>query len=318
MLNTFDSKKYRQYKPSKLIDNFNIKDYVVLDVETTGLSPKTEEIIEIALAKVANGEPAGKFTSLIKPRKSVPPRIVSLTGLTDAMLENAPSFSDIAKDVEQFIGRSIVLAHNAIFDLSFLSEAFSKCGIKSNFQYLDTIKIAKMAYPNLKNYKLETLISELDLAETQSHRAMDDVQCTLKLYQLACKKLGNPLINAITACCYPVEDYQLSYKSAPLKGFRFALLGKFTFTYSAAKKLISEAGGTVVDLKNPNADYIACGITEPADIASEYEDSIRSSIALRQKGEKNKYINEVDLLRLCGVTFYDEEQTVNEGAVRNE
>lgn len=301
-----------------MIDFFNLKDYVILDVETTGFSSKTEKIIEIALQKVANGEPTDKFTSLVNPGKALPARIVALTGITDAMLENAPNFSGIAKDVKQFIGNSIVLAHNAVFDLGFLNEAFRQCGIKSSFQYLDTIKIAKMAYPGLPNYKLETLISKLDLAEKQSHRAMDDVQCTLKLYQSACEKLGNPLVNAIAACCYPIEDYQLSYRSDPLKGLRFALLGKLTFTYSAAKTLISEAGGTVVDLRSPNIDYLVYGFIEPTDINSEYANSIRNAIAHGQKeDEKPKFINEVALLRLCGVTFYDETLTSNEGVLYN-
>jgi len=312
MYNTSSSKNYQQYKTPKLTDIFNLKDYVVLDVETTGLSQKTEDIIEIALVKVIDGEMTNQFTSLVKPGKTLSPRIVSLTGLTDSMLEDAPAFSDIAEDVERFIGKSIVLAHNAVFDLGFLSEALTKCGIKHSFQYLDTVKIAKMAYRNLKNYKLETLISELGLAEKQSHRAMDDVRCTLKLYQLACEKFSDPLVSAIDACCYPIGNYQLSYISNPLKGLRFALLGNFTFTYSAAKRLISAASGTLVDLNNPNIDYLVYGFFELTDTPSRYEALIDDAIQHGAKGEKPIPINELGLLKLCGVTFYDETQTVNE------
>lgn len=312
MFGSSNSRKYQQYKPSKLIDYFNLKDYVVLDVETTGFSPKTEKIIEIAIAKVTNGEQSDQFTSLVNPGQSLPARIVSLTGLTDSALGNAPTFSDIAKDVNQFIGKSIVLAHNATFDLGFLSEAFSACNISSNFKYLDTIKIAKMAYPGLKDYKLETLISELNLAEKQSHRAMDDVQCTLKLYRLACEKLGNPLVNAIVACCSPIEDYQLSYKCDPLKGLRFALLGNLSFTYSAAKRLISAAGGTVVDLNSPNIDYLVYGFIEPTDTPSKYEVLVDDAIRQGLKKEKPVPINEIHLLALCGVSFYPEISSANE------
>lgn len=306
MFSASASKKYQQYKPSKLTDMFNLNNYVVLDVETTGLSPKTEKIIEISLAKVSDGKLSDQFTSLVNPGKSLPPRIVSLTGLTDAMLKDAPSFPAIAESVQKFIGKSIILAHNAVFDLGFLSEAFRQSGIKSNFQYLDTIKIAKMAYPGFPDYKLETLISKLGLAEKQSHRAMDDVQCTLKLYQLACKKLGDPLVSALIACCSPIEDYQISYKCDPLKGLRLALFGNFTFTYSAAKRLISAAGGTVVSLNDPNADYLVYGFIEPSDIPSKYEILINDTIQQGARNEKPMPINEVHFLKLCGATFYDE------------
>ena len=291
------SARFQQYKPSKLIDYFNLKNYVVFDVETTGLSSKTEEI----------GQQTSTFTSLVNPGKTLPSKIVSLTGLTDEMLKNAPVFSDIAKDVKQFMDGFIVLAHNATYDLGFLNEAFSKCGIKSNLQYLDTIKVAKLAYPGLKNYKLETLISELNLAEKQLHRAMADVQFTLKLYQLACEKFGNPLVRAISACCSPIEDYHLSYKSEPLKGLRVALLGTLTCSHSAAKDLIIAAGGAVVDSKVSNIDYLVYGVTEPGSITPEHEASIRNAIVYGQKGDKPKYINEIGLLKLCGVTFFDED-----------
>lgn len=87
------SARFQQYKPSKLIDYFNLKNYVVFDVETTGLSSKTEEIIEIAIAKITNGQQTSTFTSLVNPGKTLPSKIVSLTGLTDEMLKNAPVFS---------------------------------------------------------------------------------------------------------------------------------------------------------------------------------------------------------------------------------
>lgn len=308
MFKASGSRKFQQYSPSRFTDIFNLKDYVVLDVETTGLSQKADKITEIALVKVIDGEQAGQFTSLVNPEKSLSSRIVSLTGLTDDMLKDAPIFSDIAGKVKQFIGSSIILAHNAVFDLGFLSGALTTCGIKHSFRYLDTVRIAKMAYPGLENYKLETLISELNLAEKQSHRAMDDVQCTVKLYQLASERLGNPLISALISCCSPIEDYQLSYKCDPLKGLRFALLGKFTFPHSAAKKLITAAGGTVVDLSSSNIDYLVYGFIEPTDDPFGYEALVDDAIRYGKKHEKPSLINEVHLLGLCGATFYDDAQ----------
>lgn len=312
MFNTSSFKKYQPYNPAKFNDIFYLENYVILDVETTGLSPKSEKIIETALIRIDNGEQVSQFTSCVNPGKSLSPRIVSLTGLNDDMLKDAPAFSSIAEKVSRFIGNSVIVAHNAVFDLGFLSEELTRCNVKHRFQYLDTVKIAKMAYPGLNNYKLETLISELNLAEKQSHRAMDDVLCTLKLYELACERLRNPLISSLISYCSPIKDYQLSYRCDPLKGLRFAILGNFTSPQSAIKKLIMAADGTLVSLSNPNIDYLVYGFIEPTDNPSRYETLVDNAIKHGEKCENPVLINEIHLLKFCGVSFYDEVQTFSD------
>lgn len=298
-------RNYRKYKWEKWRDLYKLKNYVVLDTETTGLSYETEEIIEIAIAKVCDGELVDEFSSLVNPGKKLSARITKITGITDSDLADAPSFREIAQQIVDFIGASVILAHNASFDLNFLCRALDQCKISYSFECLDTVQVAKKAYPGFENHKLETLIHKLGLADSQTHRAMDDVRCTLKLFQGICEKYNNPLVEAISSCCSPISDYRLVVREAPLKDLRIALIGTFTFPYSAAKKLIAAAGGLVVNANAPDADYLVHGYIDPLEYPTESETLLKLTSAPRVPGSKPILINEVALLTLCGVSFYD-------------
>lgn len=303
------AKQYEKYKWTKWSDLHKLNSYVVLDTETTGLSPDKEKIIEIAIAKISDGAVVDKYESLVNPGKNLSARITKLTGLTDADLADAPQFSAIAKQIVDFIGNNVVLAHNAPFDLTFLCNEFSACGLTPHFVYLDTVQVAKKAYPDLKNHKLETLIAELNLADKQTHRAMDDVLCTLRLFEMVCERYCSPLVDAISGCCTPISDYRIQVKETPLAGLRIALVGTFTFTYSAAKKLITVAGGKVVNMFDTDADYLVYGFIDPIEAPPEHEQQLEAVRLNHQNGGKTKPINEVAFLKLCGVSFYDNIST---------
>lgn len=291
----------KNYKWSKWGDLAKLTDYVVLDVETTGLSHNKDKIIEIAIARISSNSIVDEFHSLVNPERNLSNRVVKLTGITDSDLASAPLFQNIAQQVVDFIGGSVILAHNAPFDAGFLEDALRECGFGSNFTYLDTVRVAKAAYPDLKDHKLETLITELGLAEKQTHRAMDDVHCTIKLFQTICQKYNNPLVAAISACCSPITSYRIDLRDHPLDGLRIALVGTFTFAYSAAKKLITVAGGTLVN-RSSDFDYLVYGFLDPLEYDGEFE-SLSALIKTHQQA--GTAINEVGLFKLCGVTFYD-------------
>lgn len=299
------AKQHEKFKWTKWSDLHKLKDFVVLDVETTGLSPEKEKIIEIAIVRVCDRVVTDQYESLVNPGKALSSRITKLTGLTDEDLAAAPQFSEIAKQIIDFIGPSVVLAHNAPFDMSFLSNELNACGIVPKLVCLDTVPVAKKAYPELPNHKLETLITELNLADKQTHRAMDDVLCTLKMFNSVCERYGSPLVEAISSCCTPISDYRIQFKQLPLEGLRFALVGNFTFAYSAAKKLISVAGGKVVSTSDFDADYLVYGYIDPLETPAEQVQWLEDVRARHLSGHKTKPINEVAFLKLCGVTFYD-------------
>lgn len=297
---------FKKYSWSKWSSITQLQNYVVLDVETTGLSPAHEEIIEIGMVKISGGMKNGEYSSFVNPGKPVPTRITKITGITNDDVICAPSFEEIAKDIIAFIGDSIVIAHNANFDLSFLVNSLNKCEINATFVYIDTLYLARKASPSTENHKLETLISELNIAPQQTHRALDDARCTLALFQKICVMYSDTkLMDAISSCCTPIEDYSISPKKSPLQGKTFVLVGAFTFSYSAAQKLITAAGGTLAKTITSATDYLVYGYQDPSLVdAEQYENTLSTANVLRTQEGKIQLINEVKLLQLCGVTFY--------------
>ena len=159
------------------------KDWVVLDVETTGLSPETDRVIEVAACRYDQGQLVDSFSSLVNPGKKLPAEITKLTGITNADLKTAPVFSEIAQKLKDFIGDLPMVAHNARFDAQFVRYECSRAGVPVNIHYIDTQKLAKWCFYGMQDYKLSTLINELGLLDhAQEHRALSDVEATENLY----------------------------------------------------------------------------------------------------------------------------------------
>ena len=165
--------------------------FIVVDVETTGLSPDRNELIEIGMVKVKNLEVVDEFSSLIKPLNHVPPYVQQLTGLTDELLATAPQFKDIAENILQFIEPgAIFVGHNVAFDFSMLNAAFWRIGIANlNMPTLDTQFIASLFYPTLSSLKLSRLAEALDIKPIKMHRASNDALITAEILIKCCHKL---------------------------------------------------------------------------------------------------------------------------------
>ncbi len=149
--------------------------YIVFDLETTGLSAATERITEIGAVRIKDGQEVERFSSFVNPGISIPAEVVKLTGITDAMVADAPSEAEAIRDFIAFCGDDAVLvAHNAGFDAAFLKVAASRCGININYSYVDTLVMARSLYPGLKNHKLGTVAEHLGIALERAHRACDD------------------------------------------------------------------------------------------------------------------------------------------------
>lgn len=153
--------------------------YVVFDVETTGLSAVYNTIIELAAVKVKNGEIIDRFESFANPHHSLSQTIIELTGITDDMVSDAPEVEDVLKKFHAWIGNDILVAHNASFDMGFLNVGFKKAGLgKAKNPVIDTLELARVLYPELKNHRLNTLCKKLDIQLTQHHRAIYDAEAT--------------------------------------------------------------------------------------------------------------------------------------------
>ena len=184
--------------------------WVVLDVETTGLKPDSDRVIEFSAQRYIDGQLESAYATMVNPVRHLPPGITSLTGLTDRDLKGAPRFSVIAPEIVEYIGDLPVVAHNAKFDAQFLVRECERAGIALHLRYIDTVALARWAYPGAEDYKLKTLIRGLRLLDhEQEHRASSDVEATAKLYLLCRKKLAGdrpPEPVTYRAASEPVEE----------------------------------------------------------------------------------------------------------------
>ena len=158
--------------------------YVVLDVETTGGKAGTDRITEIGAVKVQAGEVLDTFNSLINPERHIPSFISRLTGISNAMVEGAPKFADIAAQLNEFLQGAVFVAHNAKFDYGFIRAEFARCEIPFDMPQLCTVVNMRRYYPGLQSYSLGKLCAELDIKLTNHHRALADATATVELLKL--------------------------------------------------------------------------------------------------------------------------------------
>lgn len=153
--------------------------YVVFDVETTGLSAVYNTIIELAAVKIHNGEIIDRFESFANPHHRLSATTINLTGITDDMVESAPEIDIVLRKFADWTGDSILVAHNASFDVGFLNVGYQKAGLpKSTNAVIDTLELGRFLYPEMKNHRLNTLAKKFDIELTQHHRAIYDAEAT--------------------------------------------------------------------------------------------------------------------------------------------
>ncbi len=156
---------------------------VVFDIETTGLSNKTERITEIGAVRMVGGEVKESFNTFANPGKPIPPRITELTGITDEMVADAPNEAEALQKFYDFCGDCRVLvAHNAGFDIGFIRAAARRSGMEYHFTSVDTVPLSRALFKGLKNYKLDTVANYLKLPPFNHHRACDDAAVLAGIY----------------------------------------------------------------------------------------------------------------------------------------
>ncbi|MDD6024086.1 MAG: PolC-type DNA polymerase III, partial [Oscillospiraceae bacterium] len=152
------------------------QEYVVFDLETTGLSFEHDAITEIGAAIYKDGKMEREFQTFVDPKRHLSPKITELTGITDAMLKGAPDVTEAIPAFLEFCGDRPLAAHNADFDVSFVKAACEKQGLAFNPTYLDTLVIAQGLLPGLNKYKLNVVADALSLPDFNHHRAVDDAK----------------------------------------------------------------------------------------------------------------------------------------------
>lgn len=157
-------------------------EYVVVDVETTGLKPPEARLTEVAAVQIRNGEIGLELAQLVDPGCPIPPRISEITGITNAMVAGQPSIDAVWPYLRGFIGDSIIVAHNAKFDMSFLDHDCSRLtgeGVPN--PELCTVILSRKAWPWMPRHNLDTVASNLGFSFAARHRALGDAKVTAQV-----------------------------------------------------------------------------------------------------------------------------------------
>ena len=157
--------------------------FTIFDVETTGMSPTRNRIVEIAAVRVERDGALSRYQSLVNPGCIIPPSVICVHHVTNEMVADAPTFTQVGYDFLDFARGSILVAHNARFDLSFLQESLARTGLPLwKGKTLDTLQLVRATFRNLPSYSLQNLRSTFHLEDTMddmvAHRAGADVEWT--------------------------------------------------------------------------------------------------------------------------------------------
>jgi DNA polymerase-3 subunit epsilon len=158
--------------------------YAIVDIETTGGSARHEKITEIAIYLHDGQKITGEFVSLVNPERNIPYFITNLTGITNEMVENAPKFYEIAKQVVELTEGRTFVAHNARFDYSFIRQEFKSLGFNYKRNILDTVSLSRKLLPGHMSYSLGNICKDLKIVIEGRHRASGDALATAKLFDI--------------------------------------------------------------------------------------------------------------------------------------
>ncbi|MBQ8236053.1 MAG: PHP domain-containing protein, partial [Clostridia bacterium] len=169
--------------------SFEDQEFVVFDIETTGLSVANCAITEIGGVLFKNGEVIDRFSTFADPEMPIPENIVKLTGITDEMVQGAPSQEQAVRAFMEFAGDRMLIAHNANFDTGFIRKVCEDYRIPFENPYLDTVPLSKYVNPDLKKHKLDVLAEHYDLGDFDHHRAFEDAEMLAMIFGKMCEQL---------------------------------------------------------------------------------------------------------------------------------
>jgi DNA polymerase-3 subunit epsilon len=305
-----------------------LSDYTVIDIETTGLDPCFNEIIEIGALKVRNGTIVDKFESLIKPINHIDEFITKLTGITNKMLQDAPDVSEVLPEFIDFIQDDILVGHNVNFDINFLYDSLI---IELDYclqnDFIDTLRITRKIFPDLLNHKLATISNYLKINIEGSHRALADCLVTNECYQLSAKYIYDNNIdfyslwkkNRNNKKYHKHHETQIDLKSLvsdnanfdvdhPLYGSYCAFTGELEkMTRKEAAQLVVDFGGFCLNSVTKQTNFLILGNFEYISSIKDGKSSkLRKAEDLILKGQDLEILSENVFYSL--LSYYEEVQ----------
>lgn len=288
-------------------------DFTIIDLETTGLDPTFDEIIEVGAIRVRNGDVTDTFSSLVKPEKEVDAFITEITGITNEMLADAPSISEIFPDFLSFVSNDIIVGHNVNFDINFVYDTNSKLYNQyfSN-SFTDTLRLSRRLLPELEHHRLKDLINHFEIDIERQHRSLDDCKSTLECYN----KLKSLAVEKYdTLDNFYIENKSKRKKRLDLSQIKTAVTefdedNPFfekvcVFTGALEKMKRSDAAQLVVDLGGicgnsvtKKTNYLILG-------NNDYCPTIRDGKSTKQKKAEELKLKGNDIEIISENTFYD-------------
>lgn len=308
---TENKKEYKQRSKGKSLLAFP-EEFIVIDTESTGLDPGYCELIEFAGIKIKDGKEIGRFETLIKPgdEEDIDDFIEELTGITNEMLKNAPTTEEVMPIIADFLGDTILVAHNAHFDINFLYDCFEKYLNKplSN-DFICTMRLSRRIFPDYKNHKLKTLCKNLNI-DLPVHRSLSDATAALHVFN-HCKKVIENSIgidNFISNLNKKKPGLKANQIAATIDNFDYdhPLFDKYcTFTGTLSKitrqeamQLVVNLGGKCQDNVTKNTNYLILGIQD----YSKFTDGQKSN---KTKKAEELILKGQDLEIISENIFYD-------------
>ena len=160
-----------------------MREYVSLDLETTGLEPKNDRIIEIGAVKIKDGRVQETYSLLVDPQMKIPERITELTGISNDMVAGKPFAEEAVSGLLEFCGELPLLGHNLRFDYGFVKHSAVNMGLVFEKRGMDTLKIARAVLPDLESRSLQILRQYYHIPQEEAHRALEDALTTFHLYE---------------------------------------------------------------------------------------------------------------------------------------
>ena len=287
-------------------------DFTVIDLETTGLSPEWDEIIEVAAIRVRNKKIVENFSSLVKPSFEIDEFITDLTGITNEMLTDAPAPEIVLPLLRDFIGTDPVVGHNVSFDVNFLYDGFNSIlGIPFQNDFIDTRRISRKALPDLEHHRLIDIAKALEIVPKAQHRSLADsetaLSCFLSLRERIEKDPGiDEFVNSFRKKHYNTLDLRTIKaetsdfdETHPLFGKHCVFTGTLsTMTRSEAAQAVVNLGGSCENGITKNTNFLIVG-------SLEYSSNIKNGKSNKQKKAEAYKLKGLDIETIPETVFLD-------------